>query len=300
MSHNHNHELKNYNKAFAIGVVLNLIFVIIEGWYGITSDSLALIADAGHNLSDVFALLLAWGANLIASKHPTEKRTYGFKKITILASLASSILLLTALGGIAYEAMGRFSNPQPIHGMTVITVAAIGVVINTATALLFVSGQKEDLNIKGAFLHMAADAGVSLGVVAAGIFIMVTGALWVDPALSLLIVVVILIGTWGLFRDSLNLSLDAAPGHIDLPGIKSYLTKTNGVTGIHDLHIWALSTQETALTVHLVMTTNSIDNDFLWKTQQKLHDRFGIEHATIQVEMESPTTRCMLNPNDCQ
>ena len=300
MSDNHSHELKNYNNAFAIGVALNLIFVVIEAGYGIASDSLALIADAGHNLSDVFALFLAWGANFIASKKPTEKRTYGFKKITVMASLISAILLLVALGGIAVEALGRFDDPQPVHGMTVILVALIGVVINTATAFLFVSGQKHDLNIKGAFLHMAADAGVSLGVALGGVLILFTGALWLDPAISLLIVAVILVGTWHLLRDSVNLSLDAAPSHIDIAGIKRRLTGIKAVCGIHDLHIWGLSASETALTVHLVVTRHVIDNEFLWDTQKMLHDQFGIDHATIQVEAWDENTGCMINCDDCQ
>ena len=195
MSHDHNHEISNYNRAFAIGITLNVIFVIIEAGYGILAESLALIADAGHNLSDVISLLLAWGASLLAAKAAKEKRTYGFRKATIMASLISAILLLVALGAITWEAIGRLFNPKPVEGMVVIVVAAIGVVINTITALLFVSGQKHDLNIRGAFLHMAADAGVSLGVVVAGIFILIKGWLWVDPVISLVIVIVILIGT---------------------------------------------------------------------------------------------------------
>lgn len=299
MSHNHDHEINNYNKAFVIGITLNVIFVVIEAGYGIAAGSLALIADAGHNLSDVISLLLAWGASYLALKQPTEKRTYGFRRVTILASSVSAILLLVVLGGIVWEAFGRLANPQPVNSMTVIIVAAIGVVINTATALLFVSGQKHDLNIRGAYLHMAADAGVSLGVVVAGIVIMITGWLWIDPAISLVLVVVILVGTWNLLHESINLSVDAVPRDIDISGIKDYLTKIEGVSEIHDLHVWALSTTQTALTAHLVITKNLIDNEFLKEIQQHLHDNFDIEHATIQVEKENTENNCMLNRSEC-
>lgn len=298
MSYDHNHQISNYNRAFAIGVMLNVIFVAIEAGYGVAAGSLALIADAGHNLSDVLSLLLAWGAALLATKPATEKRTYGFRKVTIMASLASAILLLVALGGITWEAIGRFFDPKPVEGMTVIAVAAIGVVINTITALLFVSGQKHDLNIRGAFLHMAADAGVSFGVVVAGIIIMVTGWLLVDPLISLLIVAVILVGTWSLLRDSMNLAIDSVPEGIDIAAIKRYLTGLENVSQIHDLHVWPLSTTEVALSVHLITVDDSLDNDFLPKLQQQLHDRFSIEHSTIQVERQDDGP-CILNKNGC-
>jgi cobalt-zinc-cadmium efflux system protein len=284
MAHNHEHQTINYNRSFAIGVILNSAFVAIEVSYGIISDSLVLIADAGHNLSDVAGLLVAWGAAALARKAPTEKRTYGFRKATVLASLVSAILLLIALGGITWEAIGRFINPQPVEGMTVIVVAGIGVVINTLTALLFIKGQKNDLNIRGAFLHMAADAGVSLAVVIAGTVIFIKGWLWIDPVMSLFIVTVIFLGTWGLLRDSLNYTLDAVPRGIDIAGIKGFFTDIDRVDHIHDLHIWPMSTTEVALTVHLVVTTDLLDNNFLREVRQDLHDRFGIEHATIQVE----------------
>ena len=298
MSHDHNHQIGNYNRAFAIGVMLNVIFVAIEASYGVAAGSLALIADAGHNLTDVLSLLLAWGAALLATKPATEKRTYGFRKVTIMASLASAILLLVALGGITWEAIGRFFDPKPVEGMTVIAVAAIGVVINTITALLFVSGQKHDLNIRGAFLHMAADAGVSFGVVVAGIIIMVTGWLLIDPLISLLIVAVILVGTWSLLRDSMNLAIDSVPKGIDIAGIKRYLTSLENVSQIHDLHVWPLSTTEVALSVHLIMIDDSLNNDFLPKLQEQLHDRFSIEHSTIQVERQCDGP-CMLNKDGC-
>ena len=298
MSHDHNHQINNYNRAFAIGVMLNVIFVAIEAGYGIAAGSLALIADAGHNLTDVLSLLMAWGAALLATKPATEKRTYGFRKVTIMASLASAILLLIALGGITWEAIGRFFDPKPVEGMTVIVVAAIGVVINTITALLFVSGQKHDLNIRGAFLHMAADAGVSFGVVVAGIIIMVTGWLLIDPLISLLIVAVILVGTWSLLRDSMNLAIDSVPKGIDMAGIKRYLTSLESVSQIHDLHVWPLSTTEVALSVHLIIVDDPLNNDFLPKLQKQLYDRFGIEHSTIQIEGQDGGP-CMLNKNGC-
>ena len=298
MSHDHNHQISNYNRAFAIGVMLNVIFVAIEAGYGVAAGSLALIADAGHNLTDVLSLLLAWGAALLATKPATEKRTYGFRKVTIMASLASAILLLVALGGITWEAIGRFFDPKPVEGMTVIAVAAIGVVINTITALLFVSGQKHDLNIRGAFLHMAADAGVSFGVVVAGIIIMATGWLLIDPLISLLIVAVILVGTWSLLRDSMNLAIDSVPKGIDIAGIKRYLTSLENVSQIHDLHVWPMSTTEVALSVHLIIVADSLNNDFLPKLQQQLHDRFSIEHSTIQVERQDDGP-CILNKNGC-
>lgn len=307
MSHNHNnqhnhdhhhHQVSNYNFAFAIGILLNTIFVVIETGYGIMAGSLALIADAGHNLSDVLGLLLAWGASLLATKAATEKRTYGFRKVTIMASLISSVFLLVALGGIAWEAINRFANPSPVEGMTVIVVAAIGVVINTATALLFMSGQKHDLNIRGAFLHMMADAGVSLGVVIAGAIIMFKGWLIIDPAISIFIVAIILIGTWSLLRDSMNLALDSVPDDIDIAGIKKYLTNLDNVSQIHDLHIWALSTTEVALSVHLNMVDDSLSKNFLPEIQQQLHDCFNIEHSTIQVERPSDGF-CMLDKHKC-
>ena len=285
MSHNHSHSHSqaNYNNAFIIGISLNLVFVGIEATYGIAVNSLALISDAGHNLSDVFTLAFAWGASWLASKSPTLQRTYGFRRATILASLFSAILLFIVLGGIVWEAIGRFRHPVPINTMTVMVVAGIGIVINTVTALLFISGRDKDLNIKGAFLHMAADAVVSLGVVISGFIIMLEGWLWLDPAVSILIVVVIFWGTWGLLRDSLNLSLDAVPAHIDPVEVETYLMSLTQVTNFHDLHIWAMSTTEVALTVHLIVPGKGED-DFLANVSQTLHERFGIAHATIQLE----------------
>jgi cobalt-zinc-cadmium efflux system protein len=299
--HGHNHQVSNYNVAFAVGILLNAVFVAIETGYGMAAGSLALIADAGHNLSDVLGLLLAWGAGKLAAKPATEKRTYGFRKVTIMASLVSAVFLLVALGGIAWEAVNRFSVPKPVDSMMVITVAAIGVVINTVTALLFMSGQKHDLNIRGAFLHMLADAAVSLGVVVAGIIIMLKGWLLVDPIISLGIVTVILIGTWSLLRDSLNLALDSVPAHIDMAEIKTYLMGLEGVCQLHDLHVWAMSTTEVALSVHLILLDAAVSKDFLPKIQQQLHDGFGIGHSTIQIERQGDDGDglCLLNKHNC-
>lgn len=299
MSADHEKRSGSYHRAFAIGLSLNMVFVVVEAGYGVATGSLALVADAGHNLSDVLSLLLAWGAILLAKKSPSQKRTYGFRKVTVMASLASAILLTVAMGAIAWEAIGRFTLPRPVEGMTVIFVAAVGVVINSITALLFVSGQKHDLNIRGAFLHMAADAGVSFGVVAAGITIVITNWLWVDPAVSLLVVAVILAGTWSLLRDSTNLAIDAVPGHIDMAGIKEHLIGLEKVSRIHDLHVWPISTTEVALTVHLTTSEDIIDHDFLPGLQKQLHDRFDIDHSTIQIEGEGGKS-CMLDKRECE
>lgn len=295
MSHDHSHEIKNYSRSFAFGVTLNIVFVAIEASYGLFANSMALIADAGHNLSDVVSLLLAWGASVLAAKAATDKRTYGYRKATVMASLASAVVLLVALGGITWEAVGRFSNPKPVEGMMMVVVAAIGVAINTLTALLFVKGQKDDLNIKGAFLHMAADAGVSLGVVVTGIILLFKDWLWIDPAVSLMIVAVVLVGTWGLLRESLNYAMDAVPDSIDIEAIRGYLTHFDRVERIHDLHVWPLSTTEIALSVHIVVNDDTLDNDFPANLQHYLHDHFGIEHSTIQVETTMRENSCMLD-----
>lgn len=299
MSHEHHHHTNNYNHAFALGVALNIVFVAIEAGYGIAAGSLALIADAGHNLSDVLSLLLAWGASWLATKPATAKRTYGFRKATIMASLVNAIVLLFALGGIAWEAIGRLFEPQPVEAMTIIVVAAIGVVINAITAWLFVSGQKHDLNIKGAYLHMLADTGVSFGVVLAGILVMLTGWQIVDPLISLFIVVIILIGTWSLLRDSMDLAIDSAPKDINMDEVKNYLTGLEHVYTIHDLHVWAMSTTEVALSVHLVTTEAAFGNNYLSSIQQKLYDLFGIHHATIQIEKQDADF-CLLNEDVCR
>lgn len=282
--HGHSHGPARHDSAFALGVVLNLGFVIAEAGFGWYADSLSLLADAGHNLSDVMGLLLAWGASWLARRQPTERRTYGLRRSSILAALLNSMLLLVAVGGIGWEAIHRLQEPEPPAATIVIVVAAIGIVINTATALLFLRGQEHDLNIRGAFLHMAVDAGVSLGVVIAGVAMQWTGWLWLDPAVSLAIAVLILITTWDLLRDSIDLSLDAVPRSIETAQVQAYLAALPGVAEVHDLHIWALSTTETALTAHLVVPEPCEEDALLRQVTNELHDRFGIEHTTIQVE----------------
>jgi cobalt-zinc-cadmium efflux system protein len=296
--HSHSHGPASYNRAFALGVVLNVVFVAIEAAFGWWGDSLALLADAGHNLSDVLGLLLAWGASYLSSWRPSQRRTYGLRRSTILAALLNAILLLLAVGGITWEAIERLARPEPVSGWTMIVVAAAGVVVNTVTALLFLRGGERDLSIRGAYLHMAADAAVSLGVVAGGIAILATGALWIDPLVSLIVVAVITWGTWGLLQQSVDLSLDAVPAHIDPAAVHAYLSQLAGVTEVHDLHIWAMSTTEAALTVHLIRPEAGLDDDWLHGVAHELHDRFEIEHATIQVESGRGLRACRLAPHD--
>lgn len=266
-----------------MGVVLNGLFVLLEAGCGIYAQSLALLADAGHNLSDVLGLLLAWGAITLARRRPTERRTYGLRRSTIIAALANAVLLLVAVGGISWEAIRRFIHPEPLQEGVMIGVAAAGIIVNTATALLFLRGS-HDVNIRGAFLHMAADAAVSLGVVVAGIVISFTGWLWIDAAISLVIAAVILWSTWGVLWESLDLALDAVPKGIEPRAVEEYLASLPGVREVHDLHIWGLSTTEAALTVHLMMPEAVHEDGFLKQVTKELHDRFGIEHATLQVE----------------
>ena len=292
MPHTHNHETDSYNRAFAIGVILNLAFVIAEATFGILSDSLALLADAGHNLSDVLGLLLAWGARFLARRQSSTRRTYGLRKSTILAALANAVILMVVIGGISWEAVKRLTIPGETIGATIIIVAGIGVLINTATALLFVTGRKGDLNIRGAFLHMAADAGVSLGVVLGGIAILYTSWFWIDPVLSLMIAIIILISTWGLLKDSLNLIMDAVPEGIDPADVLSYLQGLPGVTAVHDLHIWGMSTTESALTAHLVKPNPEDDDAIIEQAGKEIHDRFGIHHITLQWERSEESRPC--------
>ena len=294
MNQDHGHASANYDKAFAIGIALNVSYVLVEAVFGALSHSLALVADAGHNLSDVLSLLLAWGASRLSQMQPTKRYTYGLRSSSILASLINAIILLIAMGAIAWEAIRRFNQPQEIPGGTVMAVAAFGVVINAATALLFVKGRESDLNIKGAFLHMAADAGVSLGVVIAGFAIIRTGLYWIDPLTSLIIVAIIAIGTWGLLRDSARLALQAVPPNIDANKVKEYLAALPKVVGVHDLHIWPMSTTETALTAHLEMPDGDRGDEFLHDICQHLHDHFKIEHCTIQIEQNAEA--CSLAP----
>ena len=295
--HHHHHEKPDYNRAFAIGVALNLIFVVIEVFYGVLADSLALITDAGHNLSDVLGLLLAWGANFLAGRQPSPRRTYGYSRATILASMFSGLLLLAAVAVISWEAVNRFIEPAEPVGPTIMTVAGIGVVINAVTAWLFVSGKDHDLNIRGAYLHMAADALVSLGVVVSGFLIWRFGLKWFDPLSSLMIALVIFWSTWGLLRDSLNLAIDGVPSHMDPQEVREWLAAQEGVDGMHDLHIWPMSTTETALTAHLLMSKPPQDDEFLHHLAMELHDRFRISHATFQIERGDASRPCKQSQN---
>jgi cobalt-zinc-cadmium efflux system protein len=294
--HAHSHGPANYDRAFAIGIALNVGFVVIEAAYGIAANSLALLADAGHNLGDVLGLVMAWGAATLVRRRPTARYTYGLKRSSILVSLANAGLLLVAVGAIVWEAVQRLGRPEPVAEMTVIWVALVGIAINTATALLFMSGRKSDLNIKGAFLHMAADAVISLGVVIAAFAIIATGWLWLDPAVSLVIAVVIAVGTWSLLRDSLKLALDAVPAHVDHREVDRYLAGLPGVTDVHDLHIWAMSTTEVAMTVHLVRPGATLDDGLLARARHDLQARFGVCHVTLQIETGDPAHPCSLAP----
>lgn len=282
--HDHDHAPADMGRAFAIGVALNSVFVLAEAGAGLWSGSLALLADAGHNLSDVLALILAWGAAVLAKRAPTARRTYGLRKATILASLANAVLLLVAVGVIGSEAVRRFSEPAEVATGVVMLTAGLGVVINTATALLFFRDRHSDLNVRGAFLHMAGDAGISLAVVIGAAAMAATGLLWLDPAISLGIVAVIVLGTWGLLRDSLNLALDAAPRGVDVDEVRRWLEALPGVQEVHDLHIWAMSTTETALTAHLIRPASAHPDTFLHEVGEGLAQRFHIGHATLQVE----------------
>ena len=291
----HHHVAANVGRAFAIGVVLNAGFVLAEAGAGFWTGSLALLADAGHNLSDVLSLLLAWGATVLARRAPAGRRTYGLRKGTILASLANAVMLLVAVGVIASEAVRRFGQPAPVNTDVVMLMAGLGVLVNGATAILFMGGRPSDLNVRGAFLHMAADAAVSLAVVAGGFIMAMTGAQWIDPALSLGIAVVIVLGTWRLLRDSADLALDAAPRGIDVEEVRRWLAALPGVDDVHDLHIWALSTTETAMTAHLLRPRDHDGDHFLHEACDELERRFHIGHATLQVETDA-THACRLAP----
>ena len=283
MSHSDQHQV-DFGRAFAVGVLLNSGFIVAEVIFGLLSHSLSLLADAGHNLGDVMGLLMAWAASNLARRSPTERFTYGLRRTSVLAALFNAILLLVSIGAIAWEAIRRITRPEPVLGLTMIWVAAAGVVVNGVTAWMFVGGRKSDLNIRGAFLHMAADAAVSAGVVLAGFVILKTGWFLLDPISSLVIVVIILFGTWGLLRDSVNLVLDAVPRGIDPGAVKEFLEQLPGVAEIHHLHVWGLSTTETACTAHVVKREPQLDDELLKRIAQELHERFGIEHSTIQFE----------------
>jgi len=291
----HAHAPENFDRAFAIGIALNLGFVAVEAFYGWRIGSLALLADAGHNLSDVAGLVLAWGGVLAGRLRPDARHTYGWKRATILAAFANALLLLVAMGSLCWEALHRLQSPQPTDGWTVIGVAAVGIVVNTATALLFMRGRDGDLNIRGAFLHMAADALVSLGVVVGGALYLWRGWDWIDPAMSLGIAVVIVVGTWRLFRQSLHLLFDGVPESVDLHAVRSRLCAVAGVDDVHDLHVWAIGTSEVALTAHLVLHSHGADADrVLDEAARTLRAGFGIRHITLQLETVDYAARCEL------
>ncbi|WP_341581950.1 cation diffusion facilitator family transporter [Marinobacter metalliresistant] len=283
-SHDHSHHFDTHNRSFAIAVILNTVFVLVEAVYGALSGSLALLADAGHNLSDVMGLILAWAASWLASKAATYGKTYGLKKTTILAALFNALILIAAVGGITWEAIQRLTNPADIAGLTIVVVAGIGVLINGATMMLFLKGQKGDINIRGAFLHMAADTAVSVGVVISGTILMFTNLTWIDPIVSLVIAAVIFFGTWQLLKDSVNLAVDAVPKGIDPSAVHEQLENLPGVQSAHHLHIWALSTTENALTVHLVKSDPESDDQIISEAAAMLKEHFGIQHTTIQWE----------------
>ncbi len=293
-AHGHHHPTPpaSFSRAFALGIGLNLAFVAIEAFYGWRINSLALLADAGHNLSDVAGLLLAWVAALAGRLQPNARHTYGWRRASILAAFANAVLLLVAMGSLALEALQRLGTPESTQGWTIITVAAMGIVVNTATALLFMRGREHDLNVRGAFLHMAADALVSLGVVIGGALYLWQGWAWLDPVISLGIAAVIVAGSWGLLRQSLHLLFDGVPPHIDLPALHAWLAARPGVARIDDLHVWALSTTQVALTAHLLMPQGHPGDDFLRDTSEALRERFGIAHATLQISSTSLMPAC--------
>jgi cobalt-zinc-cadmium efflux system protein len=296
MTPDHDYAPATYDRAFALGVTLNLLFVVTEAVFGIIAGSTALLADAAHNFGDILGLLMAWGASYLSRRPRSPRRTYGWRSSSILAALVNAVLLLVVTGGIAWQAIQRFGTPEPVAGGIVAWVALIGVGINTVTALLFVRGRKNDLNIRGAFLHMVADAAVSAGVVVAGVVILTTGWLWIDPVVTLLIAAVILGGTWRLLRESFNLALHAVPEGIDPEAVEAYLTSLPGVTTVHDVHIWAMSTTETALTAHLVKQDAQDDDALIANATRVLHERFRIQHTTLQWE-RGPDACCPRLPD---
>jgi len=294
--HDHGHAPGSYHGAFAIGIGLNVGFVAVEAFYGWKVDSLALLADAGHNLSDVIGLVLAWGGALAGRLRPDARHTYGWKRASILAAFVNALLLLVAMGSLAWEAVHRLPSPQPVEGVTIMAVAGIGIFVNTATALLFMRGRESDLNIRGAFLHMAADALVSAGVVVAGGLALWFGWNWLDPVMSLVIAAVIVIGTWSLFRQSLHLLFDGVPDNVDLHAVRALLQGLPGVAQVYDLHVWAMGTSETALTAHLVMPGGGGDDAFLKHATDKLHEHFEIRHVTLQVVRQAFSDGCAARP----
>lgn len=302
MAHSHAAEHRSpasaTGRAFAIGIGLNLVFVVVEAVYGVLAGSTALLADATHNLSDVLGLAVAWFVSALAKRKATDRRTYGLRSSTILGALANAVFLLVVVGGLAWEAVSRLRAPAPAAGLTMIAVAGIGAVVNGASALLFLHDRKHDANIRGAFLHLLADAAVSVGVVVAGAVILKTGWLWVDPVTSLVISAVILISTWDLLKEALHLALAGVPGHVDAVAVRAYLAALPGVCEVHDLHIWALSTTETALTAHLVMPWDADPPAFLHDLEHELKHRFGIDHTTVQFEPMHAGAICSRTADD--
>lgn len=292
--HGHSHEPLDFSRAFAIAVALNILLVAGQALYGWLAGSLALLADAGHNLGDVMGLGLAWGAAILNRSHPTARRTYGYRRATIYAAVLNGALLMLASGAIALEAFRRFREPEPVAGLTVAAVAVVALLINGGTAMLFLRGRETDLNIHGAFLHMAADAGVSLGVLIAAVGIRYTGWFWLDPLTSLLIVVVIVLSTWGLLRESLDLAMDAVPRNINIAEVRRYLEALPGIIEVHDLHIWAMSTTQSALTAHIVRPDGVEDDALLSLACETLRERFGIAHPTLQIEHGNDAHPCRL------
>ena len=295
-AHHHAHHVR-LSRAFAIGIALNIAFVAAEVICGLMANSLALVADAAHNFSDVVGLVLAWGASTLARRPPSARFTYGLRGSTILAALANAMLLLVVTGGIAWEAVLRFKSPAPLNESLMIWVAIIGIFINGGTAWLFMADRKTDINVRGAYLHMAADAGVSLGVAVAGVGILFTGWQWLDPAASLMIVAIIFVGTWGLLRDSVKLALHAAPENVNPAEVRRYLAGLPGVGEVHDLHIWAMSTTETALTAHLVMPGGHPGDEFFTHVVHHIEHAFQIGHVTIQIETGGAANPCVLAPD---
>lgn len=294
----HTHTPNDFNRAFAFGVFLNLALVVGQIVFGLLAHSLALVADAGHNFADVLGLMLAWWANRLAKTPPTRERTYGLRSASILAALANAFFLLVTMGAVGWEAIMRLKNPPEVHGLIVIWVAGAGIVVNGVSAALFYSGRKGDLNVRGAFLHLAADAAISLGVVVAGVAILLTGKLWIDPVASLVITVTIIYSTWGLFRDAMKLALQAVPPGVDIKAVRSWLEARPGVSAVHDLHVWAMSTTQTALTAHLVKPDGKLNDAMLCEIAQELEHRFRIQHVTLQLEQGDEARRCRQAPDE--
>ncbi len=294
----HSHAPKDFNTAFAIGVVLNLGLVVAQVAFGLAAHSLALVADAGHNFADVLGLVLAWWASRLVKAPPTKERTYGMGSASILAALGDALFLLVTMGAVAWEAVIRLEKPSNVDGQVVIWVAALGIVVNGVSAALFYSGRKGDLNVRGAFLHLAADAGISLGVVVAGVAILLTGKTWIDPVASLVITAIIIYSTWRLFRDAMKLALQAVPPGLNVTEVKSFLSACRGVVAVHDLHVWPISTTQTALTAHLVKPDGKLDDELLHEICHELEARFQIQHVTVQWEQGNGTQTCKQEPDE--